>query len=230
MKKILKIFVIFGIVIILSGCGTKKFTDYYDNMKVNKDNINGYSLNLRVYSTTKANIVNRNIIISNYMNRSYKIIVKDINANLYSILKNKTSNNNILNINKEDIKYIINGKSYEKNDNKEYTLSKEKITRYINPDAYLEGLKYIKKENSNKSIEIANNKYKLYKVIIKKEALDKIIKDTELKIIDKKDVNADIYINNNNYVYKIIYKLDNINIEATYYNIDKQKDIKIPNN
>lgn len=227
MKKIFKLFIVLGIVILLSGCGTKKFTEYYNNMEVSKDNINGYSLNLRIYSSKKANIINRAIKVDNYMNKSYKISEINMNKDIFNIIKNKTKEN-IFNV-EEEIKYLINGKLYEKDKDDKYVISSNENTKYTNPNAYLEGLMHIKKVISKKNIKIGDNKYKLYKVTIKKEALDKIIDDTGLKTIEKKDLKADIYIDSNEYLYKIIYKLDKINIEATYSNINKARDITLPN-
>ncbi|HOZ54380.1 MAG TPA: hypothetical protein PKY25_03545, partial [Bacilli bacterium] len=97
---------------------------------------------------------------------------------------------------------------------------------YKNPNTYLEGLINIKDVKKTSDITIAKNKYKLYDVTINKKYINKVINETSLKFTGEKDCTAEIYIDSNKRVYKVIYTIEGIKIAATYYDINNIKGVK----
>ncbi len=227
MKKIVKLFIIFGVVIILSGCGNKEFLEYYKNMSIDSKSITGYQIDLRISGSNKKAVINKTIKIDNYMNTDYKISEKNVLRNIFELFKNKKFG--FIN-NTDEVIYVVNNKVYEDNDKNEIVLSDRKLSsiHFRNPDIYLEGLKNIKKVEKTSNVTINTKKYKLYKVIISKKITNDLAKEVNIAgISNKKDFNAEIYINSENYVHRIIYKIDGITFNILFYGINNTRSINV---
>lgn len=223
MKKIILVIVIF----LLVGCASKKLEPNYEKMQIGKGGINGYTLDLRVYGNNKNNILNEIIKVENYNNKEY--MITRINNNkqlqkLFSLLKKETTKVEA----KDDITYIINDKVYVANAEGKYELSKEAI-KYSDPSIYLEGLKNISKISKTYEEKIGLNTYKVYDVIFQKDVITDIAKDTDIKkpnISNKTE--GKIYINDKGYVYRIIYVIDGITVNANYFGINTARSLVLP--
>lgn len=213
MKKI-KISIIL-LVALLSGCTNDKFKENYEKMQVSNSTINGYQLDLRIYGTYNNKIINEIVKIDNYLNKQYRI----------SILNNRT----------EEISYIIDNIKYVLGAEKEYVKT-DNILAYSNPNLYLEGLNYIKNSKEKATETIAEVAYNSYEIEVKASKMKEILANSivsDLEIV--KNAPAKVLINKNDYVYKIVYYLNEgmkdsskeLTLNATYFRINAASEIRI---
>jgi hypothetical protein len=201
----------------IAGCGNKALKENYDNMEIGKDNINGYKLDLRIYGKNGNNTVNEIIRVTDYNDKEYEI------TKVSTSIKDIESGNN------EETIYIKDGKTYVEDKNGKYIEGKNDT--YNNPSLYLEGLKNIKSREEPIKKKIGENSYTKYNVVFKNSIVKEIVEDTVLKGMNiKEDVNGEVYIDKEGYVYRIIYKLDGVTINANYYGMNTVRPINIPSN
>lgn len=151
------------------------------------------------------------------MNEHYKIQITDTNSNT-------------------DIYCILNDRTYVLED-KEYIETKINI-EYSDPNVFFEGLNNISKYSKEAPENIAEKEYIVYLVNIKKTIMEHILKNTSLSNLNfGKDVEAKILIDEDGFLYKIIYYLvdsaegdyKNLEFNATYFRINKANEIKLDN-
>lgn len=239
MMKIKKIILALIAILLITGCVNKELVKNYDNMKIGKDGINGYMLELRVYGLDNNKRVDDIIRVTNYNNNEFKIIkigtflpiggqggkegdttsVPEENANL---LETQGLLNN------ETITYVKNNKVYAPNAEGVYELNNKDV-KYTKPIIYLEGLNNIVSLSKGEKQKIGNNEYTFYKATFKKDIINNIIADTSLANTKAtKNAEGEIYIDSNGYVYKIVYKIDGVTINANYFNINNVSPISFP--
>jgi len=208
MKKIL-IFTLF--LLLITGCVSKEISNGYKKMKVASDSIDGYTLDLRIEGNPENEVIDGRARISNY-NNDYKIVI---------VNPGPASENT-----REEIIYVKNSKIFVA-ENGFYVETNEDLI-YTNPNIYLEGLNYIKK--NVRSEEIINKiNYHVYDVIIDKSFAKNIIEDLNLSNLKiPKDIEGKVYIDGEGYVYRIIYYINDITITATYFWIDADQKISFP--
>lgn len=209
LKKIL----VLGSILLLVGCTTKVINKAYEKMEVGTKGINGYILDLRIYGTNEGTKVSEIIKITNYNNKEYKIVKTLVGATVAETT--------------EETSYIKDNKNYIKDANG-IVVETTKEIEYSDPSIYLEGLKNIKKNGKAKTETIGENKYTYYEVTFKKDIVNKILDKTSLKEMNvTSNVEGTVYIDSKGYVYRIIYKLDSITINANYYSIDTVRSINM---
>jgi hypothetical protein len=214
--KIFKTIGLFILLILVSGCTNGALKESYNKMQVGRDKINGYILDLRISGTNGDNRVNEILRITNYQNKEYQL-TKTVLSRKDKEIENTT-----------ETMYIKDSKLYVKNENGDYIQSDSKT--YINIPIYLEGLINTVSVDKPTEEKIGENKYNLYDVVFKKEVINDILKDTTLnKMTVTDNVSGKVYIDKDKNVYRIIYNLDNITINASYFSIDKVKPINYPN-
>ena len=211
MKKI-KIIMILMIMIVLTGCSNRHLIKVYNNMRASKD-MNGYSVNLRIYGRANDKTFNKIIRITNY--KDEKFLITEVNPSANGREREDS----------EDLTYVIDGTIYRKVNN-EY--KKVKKYKYTNPLIYLEGLKNVNKTIEKKEEKIGKNEYQVYEVQIKSEFLNKLLKEIEIEEAVTEDENATVYVNSENYVYKIIYEIKDLTVNVNYSGINKSRDIELP--
>ena len=197
MKKIIMLLLS---ITLLTGCTEKEFKEKYDDMKIG-ESIESYQLDLRIYGNSDNKKINEMYKIDNYKNQKYKIDTLNLTY------------------------YFIDGKMYEEKEIKEeieYNETKENI--FYDTDIILQGLNNItsKKEIKN---DIDGKEMKVYEVKYK----DEFIKDLLNKLgysNNYKEVKGKVYLENDK-IYKIIYVIDNLNINGTFFRINGIKDFNI---
>lgn len=200
--------------LLLIGCGNKLDANY-DKMKVSKDNINGYILDLRIYGNIDTKSVNEIVRITNYKNTDYKIV-----KTLAPIAKDDMYFIN------EEVSYVKDGKIYVAGTDGTYAVAK--TAAYKNPSIYLEGMKNTTSLDKGTKTKIGNNSYTTYKAVFKKAIVNEILKDTTLDTTATKDVSGTITIDSKGYVYRITYIVDKLTINANYYGYDNVSAISFP--
>ena len=186
--------------ILLTGCGNKEFKEVYENMNIG-DNIESYQLDLRIYGNIDNKTINEMYKIDNYKNQKYKIDTFNLTY------------------------YFIDGKMFEEKEVMEeiqYNETNENI--FYDTNIILEGLNNItsKKEIEN---DIEGKELKVYEVKIKdnyiKELLNKLGYTNSYN-----EASGKVYLENEN-IYKIIYIIDDLNINGTFFRINGINDINI---
>jgi len=203
--------------ILLVGCGNNNPTANYEKLTITKDTISSYILDLRISGTHDGVSINEIVKVTNYNDKGYKI-VKRLPATLESN-KNHTVN--------EEITYIKNDKVYVIGEDGKYIIT-DKPVAYSNPNIYLSGLKNTVSLEKEKSEKIGTKTYISYKALFKKEIINDILKDTFINLTVDKDVAGTVIKDGENRVYRIIYKLNNITIDANYYSYNAVTSIDFP--
>jgi hypothetical protein len=220
MKKVL--LVIAG-VLLLTGCAKEDLKAGYENMQIAENKINGYQLDLRITGNYNDQSISENVRITNYQNKDYAIVINNNKKTGTSRSWDFSSNN------KADIIYIKDGSVYTADDNGTYVLSSTPV-KYANPAIYLEGLKYIKETSGSTTEKIGDKSYKKYNVTVDKKIINEIIKDATLENVNVNDyVKTEVYLDNEKIVYQIIYYIDDITINASYFNVNAVDEIVFPN-
>ena len=186
--------------IILTGCGSKEFKEAYENINIG-NNIESYQLDLRIYGNRDNKRINEMYKIDNYQNQKYKIDTFNLTY------------------------YFIDGKMYEEKEVKEeiiYNETNENI--FYDTSIILEGLNNItsKKEIEN---DIEGKELKVYEVDLKddyiKELLNKLGYTNSYT-----EASGKVYLENDN-IYKVIYIVDELNINGTFFRVNGINDINI---
>lgn len=220
MKRILLVIFAIFTAILLTGCGgSNVLQENFDNMKIGKDGINSYGLDLRVIGKLGNKSVSDSLRITAY-NDEVEII--DLNKDIIKLDKENETRPSI----EQTITYVKDKKVYTKNKDGNYVLKKEQVP-YTKPQLILDGLKNIVKIDKGKKEGI----YTKYEVTFKKSAVTKIIDNTSLAgTAVNEDVKGEVYIDDKGYVYKIIYNLENnIIIDAFYVSVNTARSINLPN-
>ena len=186
--------------ILLTGCGSKEFKEAYENINIG-NNIESYQLDLRIYGKRDNKRISEMYKIDNYKNQKYKIDTFNLTY------------------------YFIDGKMFEEKEVKEeiqYNETDENI--FYDTSIILEGLNNItsKKEIEN---DLEGKELVLYEVKLKddyiKELLNKLGYTNSYN-----EASGKVYLENNN-IYKVIYILDDLNINGTFFRVNGINNINI---
>ena len=185
--------------IILTGCGSKEFKEVYENINIG-NNIESYQLDLRIYGNRDNKRINEMYKIDNYKNQKYKIDTINV------------------------IYYFVDGRLFEEgiDENSKYKESSENI--FYDTDLILQGLNNItsKKEVEN---DIDGKELKVYEIKLKDEYIEELL--NKLGYTNNfKEVSGKVYLENEN-IFKICYKIDNLNIDGAFFRINSIKDFNI---
>lgn len=211
MKNVKKLVLIGVLVLLLTGCSNKNFVKNYKQMIVKDKGINGYTLDLRIYGNYKNKIINELVRVQNYKNNQYEIRVsKGIQDETIKI--------------QDEVYYIRNKKVYTLSDGKKVDYTTD--IPYKKPDVYLEGLTNITRRGRKVTEKIGQKDYSVYSVIFQKKIVNKLLKDTILNDLTvDKDMDGKIYLDMEGYVYKIIYYINDITIDANYFGINQAREV-----
>lgn len=192
-----KIIILLLSIIILTGCTDKELKEKYNDIK---NSIESYQLDLRIYGSFDNKKVNKIYKIDNYKNQKYKIDTINV------------------------IYYFVDGKLFEEqiDENSKYKESSENI--FYDTDLILQGLNNItsKKEVEN---DIDGKELKVYEIKLKDEYIEELL--NKLGYTNNfKEVSGKVYLENEN-IFKICYKIDNLNIDGAFFRINSIKDFNI---
>lgn len=213
LKRYVKTLFIFLIIILITtGCiKSKEIEENYNKLKSIKD-INSYTLDLRIYGKLGDQKINEIVKIKNHK-QDYEIISLNLST---EFTKNEAT-----------IIYIKDGKTYLKDIDGKYIETDETVI-YSDPSIYLEGLKNINENSKEVKKIIEDSTYKIYNVIVNKNVVKKMIENTNIKDLEiEKDIFAEVYINSDGYVDRIIYEVQNLTINAKYFEINNSNIINI---
>ena len=189
---IIAIVFIMGIVLNKKGISVNKLSDSVSNTSLEK--AKSYRMDLRIYGIYNNKGINKIIMVNNYKNTDKEITVT---------------------VDGKEEKYLIK-------DNKNYKIVDEKLSNidkvpYENTEVYLNGVNKLKNLKQGESQSIGKDKYKVYKGEISAKDIEDILKESDLDIKTNKDIETEVWLTSDNYVYKVYYKLDNLTIYASYF-------------
>lgn len=192
---IVVILLVIGLVVSKSFVKSNKLTSYVDSTSIEK--ISGYRMDLRIYGTYNNKSINKIIMVNNYKDTNKDITISSGDNEEHYIIK----------------------------DNKKYKVEDDKLVSvsdvsYSNTDIYLKGINSIKNIKESKDEKIGDNTYKVYTGVIKASSMSDILKESLLDIKLNSDIEAEVWVTSDNYVYKVYYKLDNLTIYASYFGYD----------
>ena len=143
---------------------------------------------------------NKMIKIDNYKNEEFKIVTND------------------------DTYYVLNGITYKETENKETKYEKVDEKVFTNTDLLLQALKNIK---SKKEIDndIKGLDLKLYEVTIDSNYIKSLLKELGYSE-EYSNITSKVYLQNNT-IYRIEHKIDDLKISATFFRINNIKKLNI---
>ena len=143
---------------------------------------------------------NKMIKIDNYKNEEFKIVTND------------------------DTYYVLNGITYKETENKETKYEKVDEKVFTNTDLLLQALKNIKakKEIDN---DIKGLDLKLYEVTIDSNYIKSLLKELGYSE-EYSNITSKIYLQNNT-IYRIEHKIDDLKISATFFRVNNIKELNI---
>ena len=200
-NKLLILSVLVIVAVILVMCVIVKNSNNKESNKLsnsaNKTSVEkakSYRMDLRIYGTYNNKGINKIIMVNNYKNTD-----KDIS----------------ITVDGKEEKYLVK-------DNKKYKVENEKLSSaenvlFTNTEVYLDGVSKMKNLKEEKEQKIGNNTYKVYKGIISINDMSSILKESGISIKTDKDIETEVWLTSDNYVYKVYYKLDKLTIYASYF-------------
>ena len=143
---------------------------------------------------------NKMIKIDNYKNEEFKIVTND------------------------DTYYVLNCITYKETENKETKYEKVDEKVFTNTDLLLQALKNIKakKEIDN---DIKGLDLKLYEVTIDSNYIKSLLKELGYSE-EYSNITSKIYLQNNT-IYRIEHKIDDLKISATFFRVNNIKELNI---
>jgi hypothetical protein len=234
MKNGKKLLMVLCAALMLTGCASKDLKNAYNKMSVGdgKNQINGYSLSIRLFGLYNDEKVNQSIRVQNYLGKNYKVVDSSDNEITYYVIDGVNYKSVVNNTESDTTK---NESAYNKNtetttgfdNDKEVTTYEEtdKAVPFTDTNLYLTSLKSAKKIGDATEEKIGDLKYTTYEYTVAKKTMLKILADSALKDIKfTADIPTKVWIDEDGYVYKIEYDLaTGIKSESTlslnvYYN------------
>lgn len=195
---ILSVLVIVTVILVMcvivkkSNKESNKLTESANKTSVEK--AKSYRMDLRIYGTYNNKGINKIIMVNNYKNTD-----KDIS----------------ITVDGKEEKYLVK-------DNKKYKVENEKLSDaenvpFTNTEVYLDGVSKMKNLKEEKEQKIGKNTYKVYKGTISINGMSSILKESDISIKTDKDIETEVWLTSDNYVYKVYYRLDKLTIYASYF-------------
>ena len=189
---IVAIILVMGVIVKNSNKESNKLSNSANKTSVEK--AESYRMDLRIYGTYNNKGINKIIMVNNYKNTD-----KDIS----------------ITVDGKEEKYLVK-------DNKKYKVENEKLSSaenvpFTNTEVYLDGVSKMKNLKEEKEQKIGKNTYKVYKGIISINDMSSILKESDISIKTDKDIETEVWLTSDNYVYKVYYKLDKLTIYASYF-------------
>ncbi len=215
--KVKKVVLVIIICFMMMGCGSGKLKKAYENMQIGKD-LRGYAIDLRIYGKVGEERVNEIVKIYNYNDTDYKIAEKVSNDSIEEKISVGDD---------EKTTYIKDGKIYIQNDEGEYIETTDKVI-YSNPRVFLEGIKRANKDAVREQ-KIGQKTYDVYDFKISKNIVNNIFDEIGISNFKfEKTPRVEAYIDAEEFVYRIIYYVDDLVINVNYFSINNVDSISVP--
>lgn len=215
--------------------GNIDLVEGYDKMHVGEDGINGYILQLNIFGRVDGEHIRESVRIRNYMDRQFEItFIEDIEPEIdeEELYDEEINEENFedrdMPFERETIYYILDGKVYAEDEEGFYRETDE-LTTYTDSSIYLEGLRNITKDDEGVVDQMGQHTYYLYEVEVSKEAVSEMLANTSLAGYEIQETpRASIHLTDEGYVERIVYKFDNLTIQAFYLAVNNSFEMNVP--
>lgn len=229
MKNGKKLLMVLCAVLLLTGCASKDLKKAYNKMSVGdgKNQINGYSLSIRLFGLYNDEKVNQSIRVQNYLGKNYKVVDSSDTETTYYVIDG-VNYKSVTNTKESDTALgDTNSTGLGFDTAKTVTTYEETEDEvpFTDTNLYLTSLKSAKKIGDATEEKIGDLKYTTYEYTVAKKTMLKILEGSALEDIKlTADIPTKVWIDKDGYVYKIEYDLaTGIKSESTlslnvYYN------------
>ncbi len=228
MKNGKKLLMVLCAVLMLTGCASKDLKNAYNKMSVGdgEDQINGYSLSIRLFGLYNDEKVNQSIRVQNYLGKNYKVVDSTDTEITYYVVDGVNYKSVTTDEETDESTYkTTTGTGFDTTKSVTTYEETEDDVPFINTDLYLTSLKSAKKIGDATEEKIGDLTYTTYEYTVAKKTMLKILAGSVLEDIKfTADIPTKVWIDADGYVYKIEYDLaTGIESESTlslnvYYN------------
>ncbi len=205
----------------------------YDNMAVGEDGINGYMLQLNIFGLIDGERVRESVRIRNYMDEQFEISIMHDSEPEYEE-REENENEEEFDENDyyryetdEEVYFIIDGKTYVRNDDRNY-VETDKTVKYNNPSLFLEGVRNVTKDGERVEEKHGMHTYYSYEIMVDRKIVQEMLDTTNIEYTIENDVEATVLLDENDYVYRIVYKFDRLTIQASFFLVDNMFEMHVP--
>ncbi len=217
MKNGKKLLMVLFAVFMLTGCASKDLKDAYNKMSVGdgKNQVNGYSLSIRLFGLYNDEKINQSIRVQNYLGENFKVVDSSSTETTYYVIDG-VNYKSVATDTSTDATKQSTYKTATGADETGFGSTKVATTYeetkddvpFINTDLYLTSLKSAKKIGDATEEKIGDLTYTTYEYTVTKKNMVKILVGSALEDIKfTADVPAKVWIDSDGYVYKIEYDL-----------------------
>jgi len=238
MKNGKKLLMVLCAVLMITGCASKDLKKAYNKMSVGdgKNQINGYSLSIRLFGLYNDEKVNQSIRVQNYLGKNYKVVDSSDTEITYYVIDGVNYKSVVADTKADTTKEsstsnettgaaASNGLGFDTNRAVTTYEETEDDVPFIDTNLYLTSLKSAKKIGDATEEKIGDLKYTTYEYTVTKKTMLKILAGSVLEDIKfTANIPTKVWIDKDGYVYKIEYDLaTGIESESTlslnvYYN------------
>jgi len=200
---LLVVAIILSVINVKENNKTNTLTPSVNNTTI--EEVGSYKMDLRIFGTYNKKGIYNTIMVTNYENSDKEITITG---------RGETEE-----------KYLVK-------DGKNYSVKDEKLTEvdtvpYANTESYLTGVNNLKEVTQGKDEEISKVKYKVYTGKISVEDMNNILKSTELGYTTSNEGTAEVWLTEDNHVYKVYYKVDELTVYASYFGYGKMNKVNL---
>jgi nitrogen regulatory protein PII len=194
-------------------------------MQKEDNNITNYNIDLRIYGTVNNKAINEIVKITKY-NNDYKVVIINMANDKHVDGGEPEEPVGSIKDQLDSTIYIKNDKAYAIDNSGKYVETTNSY--YDDPDVYMIGLNNAKKVNLETEETIGEKVYKVYEVVFSKDILNRVLEEAPADFKTEKDGTGKIYIDDKGYVYRIIYNIDKLTVNANYYGVNTIRALDFP--
>ena len=193
------------LVIFFTGA-EKNVTNNLNNFVKNTtiEEAESYKMDLRIFGKYNNKGINKIIMVTNYKDTDKEITI--------------TSG-------EKEEKYLVK-------EGKKYTVKDEKVSEtdkvpYENTEVYLTGANKLNDLQQVADEKIGKVSYKVFKGTISTNDMQKIVDATDLELKVEKNASVEVWLTQDNYVYKIYYRIGDLTIYPSYFGYGKMNKVNL---
>ena len=194
---------ILGVILFLTkDKGKNNLKEFVNNTTIEKSE--SYKMDLRIYGKYNNKVINNIIMVTNYKNTDKEITI---------------------NSGEKEEKYLVKeGKKYSV---KEEKLTEEQKVPYENTEVFLSGVNKLTNVEQLSDEKIGSVAYKVYKGVMSVKDVQTIVDATELELKVENNATVEVWLTQDNYVYKVYYKIGDLTIYPSYFGYGKMNQVNL---
>ena len=193
------------IIFVVTGCTKLELNKIFKEMRIEK--INNYSVDLRISGEKNGEIIKTSHRITNFNDEQIIIFFSERNSERELIEHNYVYQDNNLFVLRDDL-YI----------------ESQEVFPFMNTNILLDGL--TKTKDESKEIVEDNSYNKIVRGNLNKSYVDILLKEYKLNS-DFKKATFEFYLKSDNTIERLIYQIDDLTINALFYDIGESRKVEI---